>query len=201
MEILVVGLLIAVVVGIVVYMKFFKDTEPHYEDREFVMLGIDKKYRQFKKYYTTVNGVVVRSTVDVPNENLRLIEEGITNQITRHNAAFPNWSAHKSLSDYEVLIIDPMCTNEYTEPGSPCIEVNGWHSAGTCIGTYPRTNIKRPKIVVPHQADTNWQFKDYFMRSVWHESEHVREWVNQENEPTGRFYFYANSGDIHPHVP
>jgi hypothetical protein len=186
------------IAAITFYVRGRKNTDKHIY-QELDMLGIGKHLAKFEKKYVTPLGAQVRSTVDVPNEFLSLIDDGIQNQIVRHNRAFPNWNNFKMVSDYKVLLIEPMGTNKETEPGSPCIFVNGWQTAGTCLGTYERTKLD-PYIVVPHQAQQNWQYKDYFMRSVWHESEHAREWKNLLNEPTGRFFYYANSGDVHPHV-
>lgn len=196
-------LIVLGVIGAGVYVWWLKRGrgEAHYTDLEFVMLGIDKTFRQFKFNVVTAGGVKVKSTVPVPADILPLIDAGIGRQITKHTAQYPNWTAHKNLSDYEVLIIDPMGINQETEPGSPCIFAQGYQTAGTCIGTYPRTNIKVPKIVVPHQANQSWQYREYFLNSIWFESEHVREWVNMNNDPTGIFWHYATAGDQHPHVP
>jgi hypothetical protein len=193
-EILAAVLIMAAIAGAAYYFKT-RDRSEHYIELELDLAGISDSYAQFKKDYTTPLGARVQSTVDVPARFLQLIDEGLQNQITRHNRAFPGWDKYKLVSEYDILLIDPMGTNEVTEPGSPHIKVRGISTAGTCLGVYPRTKLK-PYIVVPHQAGQDWRFEDYFMRSIWHESEHVREWLNDQSI----FYYWAHSGDTHPHV-
>lgn len=190
--------IIAVIVGLVgfiAWLKFFRKRTMHTIIDEFVMLGISAHLADFKHSYTTSRGARVQSTVPVPMEVLPLIDEGILNQIVRHTRQYPHWDKYTQVSDYDVLLIDPMGTNQETEPGSPCIFVNGWQTAGTCLGVYPRSTIK-PYIVAPHQQAQDWRFRDYFMRTIWHESEHIREHQND----IGIFYYWATTGDVHPHV-
>lgn len=58
------------------------------------------------------------------------------------------------------------------------------------------TAVDRPYIVIPHQAVQNWAFQDYFVRSVWFESEHVREFINDFH---GEFTAHLGPNDVHPH--
>jgi hypothetical protein len=164
-------------------------------DRE---AGIPKHNAMFKYAAVTPGGVQVRSTVEVPASALPFIDEGIDNQIKRHNNAYPHWAKYKNIAEYKALFVEPTATNQETEPGSPAIHVKGYQSAGTCIGTTPLSSV-RPSIyiVLPHQKNQGWRFTDYLMRSAWHESEHVREFSNDLTI----FQQYANAGDIHPHVP
>ncbi|MCZ2392217.1 MAG: phage virion morphogenesis protein [Acidobacteria bacterium] len=177
--------------------------------------GIPMHVAKFKYTYRTPEGAEVLSTVEVPSLALDLIDEGIENQLTRINAAKPDWSRFKQISDYRVLLVDPMATNQVTEPGSPAIIVSRFgypqsQTAGTCLGvmwqprwnadgsyTLPGTGLDHPYIVVPHQSNQGWHFRDYFMRSVWHESEHIREAMND----WATFQHFQGSNDIHPHFP
>lgn len=172
--------------------------------RDLTGVGIGAQYARFNRKYdkVTPGGVKVMSTVPVAAHALRLLDEGITNQITRHNNAFPHWQFGKQLSDYTVLFVDPMVTNKETEPGSPALAVHGGEfgviqTAGTCIGVWPHSAADKPYIVLPHQEEQDWHFTDYLMRSAWHESEHIREFLND----WAVFQSYAIAGDIHPHVP
>jgi hypothetical protein len=186
-------------VGFIYWLKF-GDTSAHYHDLEYVMLGIDKTFRQFKKNTKTPGGALVKSTTtDLPASALADIDAGLRSQIDRYARVFPHWDLHRNISDYEIHLIDPMGINEVTEPGSPCIFAQGFQTAGTCLGTYPRTNIKRPVIVVTHQANQQWRFRDYFRNSITNESEHVKEWKHTAYKPENLFWVFATSGDVHPH--
>lgn len=145
-----------------------------------------------KYSYTTPKGARVESVVPVPSRQLELIDEGITNQIVRYRNAFPNWTKGRNVNEYNVLIVNPMATNMVNEPGSPALMVSGVQSAGTMIGI----TRKEQWIVVPHQSDSNWQFEDYFVKTVWHESEHYVEAINDMTV----FYQFVGAGDVHPHV-
>jgi hypothetical protein len=164
-------------------------------DRE---AGIPKHDANFKYSYRSPGGVQVASTVQVPSDALPLLDEGITNQITRHSGAHPEWVNYRNLSDYKVLFVEPSGVTVETDPGAPLIHVRGVSSAGTTIGTTEYSSC-RPNlyIVLPHQAAQGWSHRDYLMRSAWHESEHIREWENNRNV----FYQFANAGDVHPHIP
>lgn len=147
--------------------------------------------------FRTPGGVFVASVTNyVPDAALAAIDEGITNQLTRTEAAHPEWAAKRLLPDYRVIFIDPMATNAETEPGSPALLVWGIQSAGTCIGV-GGDGVYPEYIVLPHQADSGWNYIDYLMHSAWHESEHIREWFNDQ----AVFNSFIGSGDIHPHFP
>lgn len=160
-------------------------------------LGIARTYCYFKHRYVSRNGVRIVSTVPVPTDAMDLVENGIMEQIRRHSAAHPAWDKFKKLSDYAVVFIDPMGVSEVSLPGAPTLEVMGIQTAGTCIGVSDRPRADQPTIVLPHQADSDWQFENYLMRSAWHESEHVREYANDR----GEFLRYIGAGDVHPHIP
>ena len=160
-------------------------------------LGIPRTYCYFKHRYTTPNGVRITSTVPVPADAMDLVEDGIMAQIRRHNAAHPNWQRFKNLADYAVVFIDPMGESVETLPGAPTLTVMGVQTAGTCIGVAARARADQPTIVLPHQDADAWRFEDYLMRSAWHESEHVREFVNDH----AVFLQYIGAGDVHPHIP
>lgn len=159
-------------------------------------VGHPKHLAQFKYSYTTPEGARVRSTVPVPDVALNAVDNGIRNQIVRHNRKFPHWNNYRSISDYDVLFVEPTAHNVETEPGSPAILVRGTQSAGSAIGLEPRSAADRPYMVIPHQEAEGWRFINYLMRTAWNESEHVREAVNDY----GVFLHYAHTGDIHPHV-
>lgn len=169
-------------------------------ETSYVEKGIDHQYWQpFPHKGTTPQGARYWSTVPLPTEAVTAIDQGIGHQIKEYNRLNPEWSAYKNISDYDVHVISPMCTNE---DGSPCMRVKGWQSAGTMIGS--RTGFeqldKRPVLVVVHQEAQNWRYITYFRNSVQNESEHVREWMNLTNNPRDVFYQWATSGDVHPHV-
>lgn len=158
----------------------------------------------------TPQGCKVRGVVDLPAAFLAFVDTGIQNQIDRYNVHYPTWENYKKISDYNILVVDPMATNVETDPGSPALLVHGYQSAGTCIGVNPYDNgkphpawqfwkraVRVPWIVVPHQADSNWSHGDYFMNTIHNESEHVREATNDREV----FMSYAITGDVHPHVP
>lgn len=166
-------------------------------------LGIPKSKAMFAQTYTTPQGVSVRSTVPVPPAALQSIDTGINNQIVRHNAAYPKWDKGKAFPEYRVLFVDPMAFNQYTDPGSPALLINGVQSAGTVIGMTEGnlSPVKEPYIVLPHQQDSQWSHADYLMHSAWNESEHYREWINRDTEPVGKWKEYEGAFDVHPHVP
>ena len=160
-------------------------------------IGIARKYCKFRYRYTTRNGVRITSTVEVPTDAMDLVENGIVEQIRRHSAAHPTWDRFKTLAEYAVVFIDPMGVSVETLPGAPTLEVMGIQTAGTVIGTAPRARADQPTVVLPHQDADAWRFEDYLMRSAWHESEHVREFVNDH----AVFLQYIGAGDVHPHIP
>lgn len=175
--------------------------------------GISKSYaplKWFRGKSKTPGGALVRSVVPVPAAFLALIDEGLNNQITRHNVEHPTWDKYKNISDYAILIINPMGATVENDPGAPVLFNHSYETAGTCIGVNPVNTAKRhpswqfwkqwqnrPWIVAPHQVDSNWSHSDFFMHTIWNESEHVREATNDREV----FMSYAISGDVHPHVP
>lgn len=159
--------------------------------------GIPKSNADLRHSYTTPGGARVMSTVAVPTTALADIDTGISNQIHRHDREYPHWANYRNLSDYDVVLIDPMAINVENEPGAPSIFVSGVQTAGTCIGVQPRSPAKKPYIIAPHQEGQGWRYRDYFMRTIWHESEHVRERQND----IGIFLSYTGANDVHPHVP
>lgn len=137
-------------------------------------------------------GAAVHSNVDVPPDVLELVDAGLEHQLVRTRAAFPDWQHYRSAAQYEVMLIDPQATNL---DGSPALLYNGTiQTAGTMLPLADGLG-DRPVIVLPHQAGSAWQFRDYFMRSVWYESEHAAEFANDRS----LFYQYANANDVHPH--
>lgn len=143
----------------------------------------------------TAGGVPVVSVVAVPPEALARIDIGIMRQIACYDRVQPSWGVGRQLSEYLVIFIDPMATNQVTEPGSPALIAYGVQTAGTVLGA-GRDGYNGPTtIVLPHQAATNWRYLNYLEAAVGNESEHVREWWNSE----GTFYNYAIAGDVHPH--
>lgn len=172
-------------------------------------IGIPDEYTNLKESYTTPRGAKVRSTVPVPPDFLNAIDEGLDRQINRLSGMFPKWTAGKNISDYTVVFVDPnpgggqtACQNEVTEPGSPCLYIGGQKSAGTAVGTDEQwTELdKVVPIVVPQQQAQQWRFREYFVNSIHNESEHVRGWLNRNNEPTGVFYHFIGEYDVHPWV-
>lgn len=146
--------------------------------------------------YATPGGAQVVSVVPVPADVLPLIDEGITNQLTRINAAKPDWANKRNISDYHIFFIDPMATNQVNDPGSPALIVSGYQTAGTCVGV-AGDGFGGDFIVLPHQQATQWRYRSYLVNSAWSESEHIREWFND----TGVFYGFLGTGDVHPHFP
>lgn len=176
------------------------------------IIGIGNENTNFQHFYTTPGGIKVKSVVPVPDNFLTAADEGTQEQIDRLSRLAPEWVNGKRLTDYTILIVvpnstytpegvpSPPCQNRFTEPGSPCIYVQGTQAAGTIIGyddRYQELDI-RPAIVVPHQVAQDWRFRDYFKASVHNEGEHVRSWLNKTNNPTGMFYHFQGANDSHP---
>lgn len=159
-----------------------------------VNCGIGKQYSNFKKKYTTPGGARVRSTVDIPTNFIAAIDTAISNQFNLYAGRFPNWNKYNKISDYDLVIVDPMATNEVNDPGSPAILVKGQQAAGTCIGVWNYDPAKKPYIVVPHQAVSDWTHLPYWIDSISNESQHVR---LAENDYS-RFLYYQGERDIHP---
>ena len=201
MEIIAIVLLIAALVGFVLWIKLTKRSREYSTEikNAFSNNGIDKKYWTPNFSYTTPGGVEVKSNRELPAKALTLIDEGISNQIDAYNRECPEWTAGRNLSDYPVYVIKPMTTNM---DGSPAIFVKGYQSAGTLLygGEMWEELNKRPIVVIADQHDQNWAYESYFRNSADYESEHGREWLNKKNNPTGRFYHWAHAGDVHPHA-
>lgn len=174
--------------------------------RSLDLMGIPADNARFNQEFITPRGVKIKSVSDIPINILILTDVGITNQLTRITFAHPDWNHFTNPNDYSVLVIEPMVTNR---DGSPAIKVKGIQSAGTVIGltwaptwkdgkySLTGTGIDRPYIVVPSQEAVQWRYTDYWMRSIWHESEHVREGMNDWND----FLNHLGANDIHPHYP
>lgn len=209
---------IAIVIIAVIWMASCKPgdipfTQPAWEhqmkDALNGTVGIPDTYTNLKETYTTPRGAKVRSTVPVPPDALNAIDEGLNQQILRLSGMFPAWSVGKNISDYTVVFVDSnpggeqaSCVNEVTEPGSPCLYIGGQKSAGTALGTDERwrdLDTVLP-IIVPHQQNQQWRFRQYLVNSIHNESEHVRAWWNRNNEPTGVFYHFIGEYDQHPFV-
>lgn len=175
-------------------------------------MGIPKSDAGFKRSYTTAAGAKVRSVVDVPPAFLSAIDEGAQLAIDRR---LPGWNAITSPSQVRVLIIEPStfrdtqhprygqkCTNLETEPGAPCLLVNGVQTAGTVVGIQQLSavDLKDSALVIPHQAGQSWAFRSYFVNTLWNETEHLLECVNEgrQGETCLR---YQGPFDVHPHRP
>lgn len=143
--------------------------------------------------YTTQGGVRVFSVTEVPSDSLNAVDEGIRIQIDSYRRFYPNWTKFQSLDNYTVRFLAPQAINQ---DGSPALLVSGIQTAGTTYGT-GRDGNSPPTILLPHQANQNWQFRDYLVDSVWFESEHITE---SEND-LDLFYRRAGAGDCHPHAP
>jgi hypothetical protein len=144
--------------------------------------------------YTSPGGVRVFSVVEVPLDSLNAVDEGIRIQIEAYRRFYPNWTKFQSLDKYTVRFIAPQAINM---DGSPAlIHRAGIQTAGTTYGT-GRDGNKPPTIVLPHQANQNWLFRDYLVESARNESEHVTESENNLD----LFFRLATGGDCHPHAP
>lgn len=193
---IIIGIIVAAF-GAFIYWLKTRDRTQHYINLELQEFGINNTYTRFKYNYKTPKGAEVISTAMVPPDALATVDEGIQKQIDCYDRLEPTWANYKNVSDYGVLFINPMATNQETEPGSPALLVNGYQTAGTCVGVHPRSNLKKSWIVLPHQTNTNWRFREYLKQSARNESEHVREYRNDY----GRFLIYATGNDSHPHAP
>jgi hypothetical protein len=178
--------------------------------------GIGDEYTNFKHDYTTPKGMKVKSVVPVPSDFLVAADEGATLQVERFRAMFPEWQP-KPLPETTILIVHPNritiqdgsvtppCFNEFTEPGSPCIYAQGQRASGMMIGHDDRwedIDVMTP-IVMPHQVEQGWRFRQYWVNTVHNEREHVDGWKNRMVNPTGVFYHFVNTyenpnADFHP---
>lgn len=167
--------------------------------------GHPKHLSNFKYFYRrTAEFPEIISTVPVPDGARRLLAEGIRRQIACYSETKPDWAKGTTFADYTVVFVDapfvddanrngPRITNR---DGSPAILVMGFQSAGTAIGVTAHSAVKRPYIVLPHQAESNWAYPDYLRNSADYESEHIREALNDYAE----FLRWAHAGDVHPHI-
>lgn len=167
--------------------------------KSFVGIGVDKKFWTPHHSYTTPGGIKVESADPIPPHALQEIENGISNQIRLYTEQNPKWTAGKTLAEYPVMVIKQMGVNS---DGSPHMHVKGWWSAGTMFGGNERWEIldKKPIVVIVSQHEQDWRFLEYFRHSAHAESEHLREWLCRNMEPTGRFHYWAHSADQHPHT-
>ena len=189
-----------VLVGIVLAVAVFFFLRWHFRNekdlklrKDLDSLGIPKHKALFKHDYVSPGGVVIRSTVPVPDSAMAQIENGISRTIDRHSRHYPHWTKAKKLSDYAVLFVDPMATNVINEPGSPAILVRGVQAAGTCIGVWQFAAAERPYMVIPHQQETSWRYAEYLNNTAAHEGEHLIEFAND-------FAVFSEwaANDIHP---
>lgn len=175
-------------------------------------MGIPTSDAKLKHSYTTPGGARVGSVTQVPAEFLSAIDEGVMLAVERR---VPGWNKITSPAQVRVLIIEPStyrdpqhprfgakCVNEYTEPGSPCLLVNGVQTAGTVVGIQQLNAVKLADaaLIIPHQALQGWSFRSYFMHSVWYETEHLLECVNEGRDGPTCLY-YQKVDDTHPHRP
>jgi hypothetical protein len=199
---------LAALVYVLLYLK-----KKNLQKKHPLIYNVDIPFdRLIDPYFSTANGVTVRSVVPVPAEALQAIENGIAHQIRNTQRAKPEWTGFRNLSEYQVFLIDPHTHNVETEPGSPALLVKALNpngvdvftvqSAGTCIGVAGgilggADDPRYPSIVLPHQAQEDWRFLNYLEESARFESEHIAEWGNDKQY----FYSFANTGDVHPHWP
>lgn len=156
--------------------------------------GIGKQYSNFKKKYVTPGGARIRSTVAIPTANIQAVDTAINNQFALYAERFPQWDKYNKISDYDILVIDPMAINQVNDPGSPAILVKGQQAAGTTLGVWNYDPAKKPYFVVPHQADSNWSHMQYWIDSLNNETQHGRLAMNDYS----RFLYYTGERDIHP---
>lgn len=186
--------------GVFIWLVFFR-TKASVDQgikKALVELGFEVRDLKFDYEYTTPKGVRVRSVVHIPDTAFNDIDVGIENQLTRHNAKYPQWQNYKLHSDYDVLVIEPTSVAVINTPGAPTIDVKGIQAAGTCIGVHFRRQWPdKPYIVVPHQQKQEWRFRTYLVNSIWAESEHVRLYKND----TVLFSFFRGERDVHPLIP
>lgn len=158
----------------------------------FIYNGV-KVPKEFPFIYYTPLGVKVFSVTQLPSEALTKIDEGISQQIECINTYKPDWFGYNTHSSYTIKLVDPMII---TASGLPSLVINGINSAGTVMGV-GNDGQAGVSILLPHQTYQNWNLLEYFRTSVWYESEHAREWVNDRIT----FYHFTGDNDIHPHFP
>ncbi len=180
-----------------------------YEDP---MSGLPK---ELGNKYTTRNGVTVYVAdpfLAPTEEEMKIIDEGIFNQLVRSNRDNPdwvpqnehlNWSKYKSFKDYSVVLV-PSGTRGEMPDTEGCQLLNTY--AGTAAGTVkgvlfvngkPETKGDGPWILVPRlDPDAPARCRILLRRGVDHESEHVR----LLNSPR-LFLQYTGENDWHPIFP
>ena len=199
-------ILIVIAAGAIFFFKNRKDKKPvtdpnhpRYDTQSDEVEGLTVKgvKKKFPFYYTTPNGVNVGSVIDLSGMFsgliFKAIEYGILNQIRATTAKFPHWTKAKNLNEYLILFVEP---HTFNMDSTPALLVNGqYQTAGTVIGlndSYPVMAI-----VLPHQGKADWRFLLYLLYSVWNESEHLAEIVNDMAIAS----IYFGGADAHPHHP
>lgn len=146
---------------------------------------------EFGFSHTTARGVKVRSTVNVPVHILEIIDNGIQDQFNKINPFYTQWNNLNNHSQYRLDFVNPAAVNS---AGCPALLVQGVNAAGTVYGV--RNDGLQPTIVLPHQQSVNWRCADLLRNVTFYESEHLREWANDQQV----FYFFATGqNDVHPH--
>lgn len=172
--------------------------------------GIPKSDSKIVKEIRTPAGASVLTVrKDVPKEWLARLDAGAQQAIDRK---LPGWDKINSPKEARWLLINPStwragdragqkCVNQITVPGSPCLITNGLQTAGTVIGVGVLDPLKlsKSRIVLPHQADTNWKFLEYAQMSGWFEGEHFVECNQKEGRGYGPCLYYQVVNDVHPH--
>lgn len=124
----------------------------------------------------------IYSAIDAGLQNLQSAAVGDPNFA---GAALPG-------SIFKILLLEP---DAIASNGGPVLVLrSGDWTAGTVIGV-ANDGASEIFILLPHQNGQAWEHMDYFMRSFWHESEHVIEWILAP----ALFWTYVGSGDVHPH--
>lgn len=169
----------------------------------------DSQPRSFRQ--TTRQGAIIDSVVTVPQHGLDALDRGLQRRIDRFAIMFPGWPAARSVAGTRVLFIHPnrtygpdgtpsaRCSLE-SIPGAPCLFVGGIKTAGTVLGTHDLWDAidLDPPLVLPHQAEGNWQWLEYLAAAAHNEDEHRAGWLNLRNNPTGVFYQFLGANDVHP---
>ncbi len=164
-------------------------------------LGIPTSAADFKHDYRTPQGVVVRSTQELPAIALNAIDEGIRMQIDRLDHLRPMWNNYKDIRQYKVLVVEPGAYSTVDLPGAPLLMLrDGVTTAGTVIGIGGTASLGTTYIIVPHQKGQNWRFMDFFKEAVHNESEHARECNEPSSEnPSPECTKFFGVNDKHPH--
>lgn len=175
-------------------------------------MGIPKTNFEPRPYkYTSAQGAIVESVAPVPQIALDSLDRAFQRRIGRFGIMFPNWTDARVVRGTRVIFVEPNRTYSpegtpsapcrlESIPGAPCIFVHGIKSAGTVAGTNVRWDLLDldPPLILPHQADGNWQWLDYLEAAAHNEDEHRAGWLNLRNDPTGVFYRFLGVNDNHP---